>query len=230
MTTDSPVILDNIPMKLDLPPLLSGLRIKPESREAVEFGKMCYEATRTGRPKVIYRLAYMDSVGIDTVKINGIEFKGRLLAVNLAKIHRVFPYVVTGGVELEVWSGSFSDFLHQFWADTIKGCALGTALQALHKDIEHRYNAVSVSSMNPGSLAEWPITEQEKLFKLVGDPHQAIGVTLTENSLMLPLKTVSGILYESDENFINCRLCPREKCPGRRAPYDVHSQPLKLGP
>ena len=74
--------------------------------------------------------------------------------------------------------------------------------------------------MNPGSLPDWPITEQAKLFSLLGDVKALIGVTLTESMLMLPTKSVSGVYFETERNFENCELCARENCPGRRKPFD----------
>ena len=47
-----------------------------------------------------------------------------------------------------------------------------------------------------------------------------IGVQLTDSYLMHPLKSVSGILFATDGTYGNCQLCPVERCPNRRAPYD----------
>jgi hypothetical protein len=74
--------------------------------------------------------------------------------------------------------------------------------------------------MNPGSLADWPLTEQIPLFRLIGDVRQATGVYLTESLLMMPRKSVSGFDFPTESSFASCQLCPREKCPNRRAAYD----------
>ena len=37
---------------------------------------------------------------------------------------------------------------------------------------------------------------------------------------MSPIKSVSGILFPTEVTYENCQLCPRDLCPGRRAPYD----------
>jgi hypothetical protein len=37
---------------------------------------------------------------------------------------------------------------------------------------------------------------------------------------MLPIKTVSGIRFPKEGTYENCQLCPRQKCPGRKALYD----------
>ena len=61
--------------------------------------------------------------------------------------------------------------------------------------------------MNPGSLADWPLREQRPLFGLLGNVRAAIGVTLTPSLLMTPTKSVSGILFPSEETFASCQLC-----------------------
>jgi hypothetical protein len=79
--------------------------------------------------------------------------------------------------------------------------------------------------MAPGSGAAdvWPITQQRALFSLFGGREKVaelIGVRLTDTCLMLPIKSVSGIFFQTDTTFETCQLCPRDACIGRRAPYD----------
>jgi len=76
--------------------------------------------------------------------------------------------------------------------------------------------------MSPGSLADWPITQQTQLFTLLGDVEGAIGVQLTDSFLMVPMKSVSGMHFPTEISFHSCSLCPRKECPGRSAPYDEH--------
>jgi hypothetical protein len=59
---------------------------------------------------------------------------------------------------------------------------------------------------------------------------------LTESLLMVPVKSVSGIVFANEEEFASCQLCPREDCPGRKAPYDPglyerkYRDPLQISP
>ena len=75
--------------------------------------------------------------------------------------------------------------------------------------------------MNPGSgnTGLWPLAQQKPLFELIGDVEASIGVRLTPSLLMLPNKSVSGILFPTEVHFETCQLCTREDCPRRRAPY-----------
>ena len=47
-----------------------------------------------------------------------------------------------------------------------------------------------------------------------------IGVNLTDSFLMIPRKSISGIYFPTEIKFYSCQLCPRERCIGRKAPYD----------
>jgi hypothetical protein len=77
-----------------------------------------------------------------------------------------------------------------------------------------------LSYMSVGSLEDWPISEQKQLFSLLGDVEAAIGVQLTSSMLMLPAKSESGIFFPSETTFLNCQLCPRQNCEGRKAAFD----------
>jgi hypothetical protein len=83
--------------------------------------------------------------------------------------------------------------------------------------------------MNPGSLHDWPLKEQRVLFDMLGDPKATIGVELLHTYLMRPAKTVSGLLFTTQDSYVNCRLCPREVCPNRRAGYDPALYATKYG-
>jgi hypothetical protein len=141
------------------------------------------------------------------------------MVANLEGTHRVFAYSATAGTEIENWGSSIKDMVHHFWADLIQEQALRTALQTLRAHIKSQYQTEKLSSMNPGSLADWPIQQQRPLFDLLGKTHEALGVQLLDSYLMRPTKSVSGILFEAEKDYFNCQLCPRSDCPNRQAPY-----------
>jgi hypothetical protein len=213
-------VLEQIPFDVDLPLLKKRLRIKDGSASEAELVRLLEEAIPIARPRALYVLAYIDERGNDWVKINGQVFSSRVLAVNLAQAHRVFPYLATCGPELEEWAAGHDDMLHRFWAEAIKERALFCAIRAVAEHIEVRYRPGPTARMNPGSLADWPLEQQAVFFTLLAGRQDSIGVRLTESMLMVPSKSVSGIHFPTEVAFENCELCPREGCPGRRAIYN----------
>jgi hypothetical protein len=112
------------------------------------------------------------------------------------------------------------DLLRQYYLETTADIALRLGKQHLEKHLKKHYGLEQISSMSPGSLPNWPITEQKPLFELIGDTEELVGVRLTDSMLMLPRKSISGIVFPTEVTFSSCQLCSREKCEGRKAPYD----------
>jgi hypothetical protein len=214
------MILNNIAFKLDMDKALEKLHIKGKDNYVKKFSDLVEDAKKITNPKVLYKEAYIEEKGEDYVVIENIKFNSRILAVNLKDNYKVYPFVSTCGKELENWSNSLEDIMDQFWADYIKQAALNSAREYFKTNIKENFNIEKYSQMNPGSLDDWPISEQKKLFQLLDNPYDSIGVELTESFLMLPNKTVSGIIFAADVDYSNCQLCPRENCPGRKAPYN----------
>jgi len=212
-------VLDNIPFKLDRDQILKSLHIQPEDDDAETLESFIREAESIGRPRTMYSVEYIESKGEDYVLLGGIKFTSKILRQNLDSVNRAFPFIATCGMELEDWALSKNDPLEQYWAFTINQFVLGKASEAVIQHIKDNHNPGNLAQMNPGSLESWPLSEQRNLFALLGDPLKDIGVELTESLLMRPVKTVSGILFSNDDNYENCQLCPRENCPGRRAPF-----------
>jgi len=213
-------ILNNISFQLELDSLLTKLHIVKESSYAQELARIIAAAQAIAKPKAVYRVAFIDSKGDDYIVIDGIVLVSRVLRVNLEQANRVFPYVATCGTELEDWSRSMDDVLRSYWVDTIKEMALHSASQALDEHLQDQFRPGRISRMSPGSLEDWPLQEQQKLFALLGNTKDAIGVQLTESLVMTPIKSVSGIRFTAEVNFASCQLCPRKDCTERRAPYD----------
>jgi len=213
-------ILDEIPFQVDLDRLLKRLHVERESPYVKEVKGLAGDARAVGRPKALYEVAFVESRGDDYVVVDNVVLTSRVLRVNLDSAHRVFAYVATCGMELEDWANSIDDVLHRYWAETVKEMALRLATKALNEHLLERYRPGRTATMSPGRLADWPLEEQRALFTLLGNPRDAIGVQLTDSFLMIPTKSVSGIRFPTEGSFESCQLCPREGCPGRKAPYD----------
>jgi hypothetical protein len=213
-------ILENIPFKLERDNLFETYHIKEGSDDAKRIDQLIIEAEKIAKPKAVYKFSTVDEKTENTVIIDQKKFTSRVLRVNLDEVHRVFPFIVTCGIEIEEWSLKITDMMEQFWVDSIKEQAALQAYQAVQHELEDRYRLGMTSTMNPGSLEDWPMKEQIPLFSIFGDPKKLIGVELTNSFLMIPIKSVSGIIFPTNSQFESCQLCPRKNCPGRRAPYD----------
>jgi len=213
-------ILNDIPFKIKTASFMKRLRIERGSAHEDDFMRLVEEALTIGKPKALYKVVYIDSKSDHHVVLDGVTLKSRVLRVNLEEVHRVFPFVATCGVELEDWARSMDDILLRFWAESINEVVIRLAVKAMNENIDEHYRPGKRSTMTPGSLTDWPIEEQRTLFRILGNTKDTIGVYLTDGLMMVPTKSVSGIIFPTEWDFESCQLCPREKCPGRRALYD----------
>ncbi|MCM8822389.1 MAG: vitamin B12 dependent methionine synthase [Candidatus Omnitrophica bacterium] len=213
-------VLSGFVERADISELLNRLKICDEY-DKLEFEKMFELASEIARPKAIYLEGYIEDRGEDFVVINGVKFTSRILKKNLEKADRIFPYIATCGTELD--SIKFSDdFIKQYWWDSIKTCYLNIARENLMEYIKKRFMLKKTSTMVPGGSEPglWPIEQQKELFSLFGDVERLIGVKLTESCLMIPNKSVSGILFPVEKDFNGCKVCRRKNCSGRSAEFD----------
>jgi len=214
-------ILDEIDFDIDPDEVLRRAHLTEADADITQGARELIEQTQqVARPKAVYEVCYVENKRPDSVELAGITFTSRVLRVNLDQVERIFAYVATCGTELTEISAPAGDMLLDYCLDIIKEMALRAALGHLSEHLKAKYALGQTSQMNPGSLEDWPITEQSKLFQLLGNVEELAGVRLTDSCLMIPPKSLSGIIFPTEVRFESCQLCQRPNCPSRRAPYD----------
>ena len=220
MVMEMTEVLDSIPAKVDAAGVLRFLRARRfDPRTEQVLGEVIERVTAVARPRAMYRMSFVEAKGDGFVEIDGVRFVSKVMRKNLDSVERVFLYVATCGLEVESISYP-GDVMLGYYLDAVKMALVGAANQHLTGYLKKRFGLGQVAHMNPGSLADWPLTEQRKLFSLLGDVEKAIGVRLSESAIMYPLKSTSGIIFPTEARFESCQLCPRERCMGRRMPYN----------
>lgn len=223
-------VLNDIPFELRPEKVMRLLRLRqPDSKLHRELEDLIQRASAIARPKAVYRCARVDSHGANNVCIDGVTFTSKVLRKNLDTVDHVYPHVVTCGLEVEALAFP-GDVMKTFCMDAIKMMLVGIGGAYLISHLKRRFGLGQTSHMSPGSLPDWPLTQQKCLFSLLGDVEKLIGVRLTENMVMYPMKSSSGIIFPTEVAFESCQLCTQVKCPGRRVPYSPEAARKYLGP
>jgi hypothetical protein len=156
--------------------------------------------------------------------IEEVTFKSDILARLLRRCQRIAVFVLTIGdylEELVAYLAAQEMVLPATVLDAVGSGAVEKLAGEIEAGIRRRGAAgglVVSRRFSPG-YCDWDISQQKKLFQLL-DGNTA-GVTLTENVLMMPRKSISGIvgigLPERDiEKYNPCLTCRNKGCPGRR--------------
>lgn len=177
------------------------------------------------RPRLGFRLAAgcLSADGA-TLIAGGSEFAvGRVIGRQLRGMSAVAIFVATAGMEFEDYQRRLEregDMVRVFIAD-----AVGSVIAELTADVMERMLAGEVAArgwtmtnrFSPGYCG-WHVSQQQRLFPLLGDGDPC-GVRLTDSSLMVPIKSVSGVigLGQAVRRLdYPCGLCDLKSCYKRR--------------
>lgn len=204
--------------------ILKQLHFEEDSEQADIAEELLEEAVEIAAPKTLLKVLPV-AVNEQSITIGDVEITYPYVRKMLMGSDKVAVYVNTCGTELEEWSfKKESDPLEGYIADAIKLSYLYHLNKPFREKIKQDVfpDDGHLAALNPGSLEQWPISEQKKLFEMLGGEDyvkEKIGVTLAESFLMHPTKSTSGIFFLSEVEYENCELCPRLTCPNRRAKY-----------
>ena len=127
-------------------------------------------------------------------------------------------FTATIGIEFDQFIKKLKDeddILRVFVADAVGSVlAEATVSYLMHKleGIAMKENMKISNNYSPG-YCDWFLAEQKKLFSLF--PEGSTHITLTDSSLMLPVKSVSGIVAMGKNvkrREYGCDICKMENC------------------
>ena len=155
---------------------------------------------------------------------NLIIFESQELVRLLEHCNKVAVFIATIGIHLEEMAQQLSEdglILQAAVLDAIGSSAIEGLVDLVHSRIEEEAGAqglVISRRFSPG-YCDWDLGQQEALFEAVDS--SVVGVRLTDQSLMIPQKSISGIIgigpFNSDVgNYDPCEACGRHACLGRR--------------
>jgi len=155
-----------------------------------------------------------DSFAIENISFNS----GSIITKQLTKSTSLAIFTATAGPLLEQWSKELlkgKDILKGFIIDAIGSEVVESAADLLEIKLQNVIEKIGLKSTNrysPGYCG-WKVQEQHKLFSLL--PKSFCGITLTDSALMIPIKSVSGIIglgNQVKKIDYQCSICDLETC------------------
>lgn len=160
----------------------------------------------------------------DSVTLDGTVLRtAAQIAGLLTGSESIIVIAATVGHSMDRWIRQFfdsGDSMRGYVADTIGSEAVEGAASWLEERIADRAiesSRYTTSRFSPG-YCDWDVDEQHALFSLL--PEGFCGIQLTENALMLPIKSVSGVIgigTDCERLVTACSVCTLETCSRRRA-------------
>lgn len=189
------IIKDKLNIKIDKDEILRQLHMEQDNECVGEALNLIEAAAKLAEPKGVFREVFIDTYDDNCIIINGTRFESPTLCLKFKKAKRIFVFVVTSGMELYEWSNTIKDMLENYWVNMTNQNIVISAQKMLEKIIIDEFKVDHLNKVSPGLVKDWSMSEQNKLFDLMEGATESIGVKLTESSLMIPTKSLSGIFY-----------------------------------
>ena len=131
-------------------------------------------------------------------------------------------FICTAGMEYEAWQQQLKkkdDMVDVFIADTLGSVIAEKCADVMEEHLQQSIDKLGwhhTNRFSPGYCG-WDVSEQQLLFPLFEG--QTCGVRLTDSSLMVPIKSVSGIIGLGEKVRrldYTCGLCDFKQCYKRR--------------
>jgi hypothetical protein len=205
--------------------------VEPSARIALLLDEYLVSARRLIEPSYSYVIMDIGLVlgsrmlvhGSGGLTSNPIMFESEAIARVLKRCDKAALFVSTIGSQLEDIVGRLADdglIVQAYVLDAIGSNAAEKLADLVESEIEEISSAQGFCisrRFSPGHC-DWDISQQRGVFRAMGV--DSAGVNLTENYLMVPQKSISGIIGIGSCNSVNtynpCETCNKRNCPGRR--------------
>jgi len=153
------------------------------------------------------------------ISLAGKKFQTGGIVFNMLKDSSLLVlHVCTAGKGIEEWSRQemqSGDVLKGYLIDTVGSIVVEAAMDKIHKTIMEKYQrkGLNVSNRYSPGYCDWNVAEQQKLFSFFEKGF--LGITLSDTSLMSPIKSVSGFIGVGENvkfNKYSCFICNDSKC------------------
>ena len=147
---------------------------------------------------------------------------GKIICGQLQKSETVAVFACTAGAAFDRWSKELfdkGDYPGGYVVDCLGSEIVESAADWLEDKLAGTLSVYQLSITNrfsPGYCG-WNVREQHKLFSLL--PANFCGITLTESALMLPMKSVSGVIgigRNAQKEDYPCATCTVKNCYRRK--------------
>jgi len=185
------------------------------------------------KPAAYYTIKPIMDVGDSKVSADGLLFTSHNLARVFSGCSQAAIFVVTIGEALEKEVAQLTKE-----GEILKAAVLdavgSVAVEKVADWLESMIRSITATNGNkvgwrysPG-YCDWDITQQKELFR--GLDGNSIGVNLTGTCLMMPRKSISGIIGMGEycNTFSACHFCGKKNCPNRREEFSRwHSNKIR---
>ncbi|MDL2243344.1 hypothetical protein LJB84_00665, partial [Bacteroidales bacterium OttesenSCG-928-J19] len=172
-----------------------------------------------------YRVKPIEELQVKTghIFVEGKELiVGRQICGYMKEAASLALFVCTAGKRFSQLTDAYNqqgELLDAFVVDAIGSLTVENAMNLIQDRLEEEMllSGEKITNRYSPGYCNWPLVGQQVLFDLLGE--NPVGVSLTPSSLMLPIKSVSGIIgigQAVKKREYGCKICENKDCTYRK--------------
>ena len=220
-------ISNRVDIEIDRQRVLLSIGYRTNRKPSVRVGSVVDEHIQTAHqlmePAYSYIIKDIEAVRRSCVFLDGsIVFESEVMARLMEQCKMVTVFLVTIGSRLEkmvLRLGEDGLVLESAVLDAIGSVATEMVAEFVHgrvEEVAHAQELCVSRRFSPG-YCDWAIRQQKMIFRAMNG--NSMGIRLTKECLMLPRKSISGIIGIGPpqmKNYNPCKTCNKPDCLGRR--------------
>ena len=160
----------------------------------------------------------------EELDLAGISFQTGKIINRMLKFSESYAlFIVTIGPEPEQLARNLlekGEYLEGYITDLLASAMVDSLADLVHDEIRKvaQVKGMMVTNRYSPGYCSWDVSEQQKLFSLF--PKDSCTISLSESSLMNPVKSISGIIGLGPQvkyNDYTCEICPMKTCAFRKS-------------
>lgn len=190
--------------------------IEPDEFTSALLRRLLEEARARVRPSFYYRILPCRILA-ESVEVEGVCFRTeKMLARLLRHSEKIAVFVATAGTRFQRWAEEVAeakDPLELYVLDALGSCIAESAGDYMERQLENELGDLNHTNRFSPGYCNWPVVEQQKLFGLL--PSEICGIRLNESSLMIPVKSISGVIGIGRQvvtKTYGCGICGDKNC------------------
>lgn len=159
----------------------------------------------------------------EVIQIPGITFHtGKIIQKMIQNSESYALFIVTTGPQAEQMARSLlneGNYLEGYIVDLVASAMVDQAADQVQQEVRSlaELQGLCITNRYSPGYCSWNVEEQQKLFSLF--PEGCCGISLSDSSLMDPIKSISGIIgigAKVSYQEYTCAICPMCNCHFRR--------------
>jgi hypothetical protein len=145
-------------------------------------------------------------------------FTDKIITASFREAEKVILFLFTAGIEYELRAREqlhHGDQIKGYITDVLGSIIVELAVEKMCLELKNDMKRSCLLLTNPYSpgYCGWPVSDQSKLFSFF--PDGFAGITLSQSSLMQPIKSVSGMIgagKKARKRAYQCEICDHTTC------------------